>query len=410
MNYYEVNFDGLVGPTHNYAGLAEGNLASASNSKNTSFPKAAALQGLEKMKALHELGIKQAILPPLQRPHLSILKKLGYSGKPKKIIAKAAKNTPDLLASVYSSSSMWTANCATVSPSTDTKDQKLHLTPANLISNFHRSIEAEDSYKLLKLIFSDPKKFKVHQPLPSSEDYSDEGAANHMRLSSIDFSKGIELFVYGKEKGKVSSKKYPARQHLNASIAIIRTHKLCPENSFLLKQSPKAIEKGVFHNDVISTGNANFLLTHESAFSFQKKNLQSLSQLFKSSCNDSLIIKTVSSQELSIEEAIKSYLFNSQIVSLADSSMVLIAPEECRQNAKTKAVIDSMILHHELPLNDVKYFDLKQSMSNGGGPACLRLRVLMNDSEIEAMNQNFLFSNKLYKKLKKWINKLWYEH
>ena len=202
MKYREVNFDGLVGPNHNYAGLAQGNLASATNSKNTSYPKAAALQGLEKMKALFELGLTQGILPPLQRPDLVCLKKLGFTGKPKKIISKAANAAPELLAAVYSSSSMWTANAATVSPSCDTKDKRLHLTPANLNSNFHRSIEMDHTHFNLKQIFNNKKLFEVHQPLPQTEELADEGSANHMRLSSKDFSKGLELFVYGKKKAE----------------------------------------------------------------------------------------------------------------------------------------------------------------------------------------------------------------
>ena len=229
MKYFEVNFDGLVGPNHNYAGLAQGNLASASNKQAISHPKTAALQGLEKMKAMHDLGLKQGIIPPLLRPNFSELKHLGFKGKVHTILNKAAKTAPELLTAVYSSSSMWTANCATVTPSCDAKDKRLHLTPANLVSNFHRSIEANENYGLLKLIFSNKKIFKIHPPLPKCDDFADEGAANHMRLSSSDFSKGLEIFVYGKEKGKTSSRKYPARQSLSASTSIIRNHKLSQE-------------------------------------------------------------------------------------------------------------------------------------------------------------------------------------
>ena len=405
MKYVEVNFDGLVGPNHNYAGLAQGNLASTSNSKNVSHPKAAALQGLEKMKALFDLGVPQAILPPLLRPNLTELKNLGLKGKPHKIIEKAAKTAPDLLAAVYSSSSMWTANCATVTPSCDAKDNKLHLTPANLVSNFHRSIESDDNYNLLKLIFSDKKRFSIHRPLPKCDDFADEGAANHMRLSSKGFIKGLEVFIYGTEKGKVSTKKHSARQSLSASQNIIRNHKLSQKNSYLLKQSSGIIDRGVFHNDVIATSNGNFLLTHESAFSYQKKNLKILSKLYQETCNDHLTIRTVSSEELSVDESVRCYLFNSQIVSLPDGKMLLAAPQECQELTNAKNLIDSILNDAKIPITQVKFFNLKQSMSNGGGPACLRLRILMNKAELKSMNQTFLFNNKLYKKLKKWIQK-----
>jgi succinylarginine dihydrolase len=65
---FEVNFDGLVGPTHNYAGLAPGNLHSINNKSKPSNPCEAALQGLDKMKLMHDLGYKQAIIPPQERP------------------------------------------------------------------------------------------------------------------------------------------------------------------------------------------------------------------------------------------------------------------------------------------------------------------------------------------------------
>ena len=51
MRAREINFDGLVGPSHNYAGLSPGNLASARNAGAISYPRAAALQGIEKMRS-----------------------------------------------------------------------------------------------------------------------------------------------------------------------------------------------------------------------------------------------------------------------------------------------------------------------------------------------------------------------
>ncbi|MGA8031441.1 MAG: N-succinylarginine dihydrolase, partial [Casimicrobiaceae bacterium] len=44
-----MNFDGIPGPTHNYSGLAQGNLAAERNAQQVSNPREAALQGLEKM-------------------------------------------------------------------------------------------------------------------------------------------------------------------------------------------------------------------------------------------------------------------------------------------------------------------------------------------------------------------------
>ena len=146
----EANFDGLVGPTHNYAGLSAGNNASTSNAGGASNPKEAALQGLQKMKALQDLGLVQGVLPPQERPDLHTLRKLGFSGSDVQVLASAAKQAPLQLAACCSASSMWTANAATVSPSADCSDKRIHFTPANLNGMFHRSIEHETTGRSLK--------------------------------------------------------------------------------------------------------------------------------------------------------------------------------------------------------------------------------------------------------------------
>ena len=136
----EINFDGLIGPTHNYAGLSQGNLASQKNLHQTSNPQAAALQGLDKMRLIMEQGIPQGFFLPHERPHLPTLRKLGFGGTDEEVINQVAKKNPALLKNIYSASSMWAANAATFSPSIDSYDQNIHITPANLNSMFHRSI------------------------------------------------------------------------------------------------------------------------------------------------------------------------------------------------------------------------------------------------------------------------------
>ncbi|MCM8536472.1 MAG: N-succinylarginine dihydrolase [Lentisphaeraceae bacterium] len=405
MSYREVNFDGLVGPNHNYAGLAAGNLASSKNSNCTSYPRQAALQGLEKMKFLHDQGLTQGLLPPQQRPDLKILRKLGFSGNDNQILAKAYKLKPHLLAAVYSASSMWTANCATITPSCDTKDNKVHLTPANLISNFHRSIEADFSQTLLKKIFKNSKHFKVHNPLPKSDSFSDEGAANHMRLSSKSLDSGIGLFVYGRQAKTSSTKKFIARQNLTASEQVIFSHNIKTECYQLAQQNPSAIDFGVFHNDVISTSNENFLFTHQEAFTKQKDFLKELQENYYRVTNQELLIKSISNSDLSVKEAIKTYIFNTQIVTLGSGQMKIIAPTECENSPEASKIILDLISDNSYPVSSVKYLDLKQSMSNGGGPACLRLRVTLSKEELDQIHQGVLITDSLYIKLKAWINR-----
>ena len=97
MKTYEVNFDGLVGNTHNYAGLAIGDKASMQHAFSISHPKEAALQGLGKMKLLMDLGLKQAVLPPQPRPAIPFLKSLGFKGNdPAMILKKAYEADPHL--------------------------------------------------------------------------------------------------------------------------------------------------------------------------------------------------------------------------------------------------------------------------------------------------------------------------
>lgn len=409
--YFEYNFDGLVGPTHNYAGLAVGNVASKMNYKTESNPKAAALQGLAKMKRLHDLGLKQAVLPPQPRPDLKFLKSLGFTGSNEQILTQALKQVPRLFSASYSASSMWTANAATVSPSLDTYDNRLHFTPANLAYNIHRSIEAETTYKIFTRIFNDQKYFAVHKYLMHSQELGDEGAANHTRFCTDYSSKGVGLFVYGREfyNNKAPKPKiFPARQTLEASKAVARQHGLDLDNIFFLQQNPDAIDAGVFHNDVCAVGNQNILLCHELAFIDQTNNLAKLKDRCTANNIDLNIIE-ISNSDLPLDDMVSSYLFNSQLVNI-DNNKALIAPKECMENIRAHHVINNIINDSNNNINEVIYVDCRQSMRNGGGPACLRLRVLLSEQETQAITANVILSNQLFSELESWINKHYREH
>lgn len=79
MKAREVNFDGLVGLTHHYAGLSFGNEASTKHRFQVSNPRLAAKQGLLKMKALADAGFPQAVIPPHERPFIPVLRQLGLA-------------------------------------------------------------------------------------------------------------------------------------------------------------------------------------------------------------------------------------------------------------------------------------------------------------------------------------------
>ena len=397
----EANFDGLVGPTHNYAGLSWGNVASKSNVRAESNPREAALQGLAKMKRLADRGYVQGILPPHERPHIPTLRKLGFGGTDSQILEQAAKANPSILAAVSSASTMWTANAATVSPSADTADHRVHFTPANLSAKFHRSIEHEVTGRALKAIFTDESYFAHHPALPSVSHFGDEGAANHTRLCSGYGEPGVELFVYGQiafNEDAPAPVKYPARQTLEASQAIARLHGLRDRNLVFAQQSPAAIDSGVFHNDVIAVGNGNTLFYHELAFLDED---QVLADVRSRLSGAELEAVRVSSAEVPLEDAVASYLFNSQLLNTPDG-MLLAVPGECREIPSVSRYLDSLVASGG-PITSVEVFDVKQSMRNGGGPACLRLRVVLTDDEFKAINRGVILTDQLYERLTTWV-------
>lgn len=408
MLTFEINFDGIIGPTHNYAGLAYGNVASQAHEGLVSHPKQAALQGVQKMKRLFDLGLPQAVLPPQERPHLPTLRRLGFSGKDFEVITKAYKKNPKEFLSVCSAASMWTANAATVSPSADTQDHQVHITPANLFSKRHRSIEAPTTARVLKTIFPEDTAFVHHDPLPQEEKFGDEGAANHTRLCESHEKPGVELFVFGKkisDAKKDLPKRFPARQTLEASEKITKLHQLNPNSVVFAKQNPEAIDAGVFHNDVISVGNENVFFYHEKAFHLGEKIISELKEKFSRASQKELVMIAVSEKEIPLEEVVKTYLFNTQLFTLPNGSMMLLAPKECEESKVVNDYLKNLLTQKNHPVQKIEFVDVRQSMQNGGGPACLRLRVVLTEKEKKTINQNVLFSNALYERLTNWVTK-----
>lgn len=395
MNETEINFDGIVGPTHNFAGLSFGNLASMQGANEASNPKRAALEGLEKMRFLASLGVPQAVLPPHERPHLSTLRALGYAGSDAMILDRVGKSSSVLLAAVSSASSMWSANAATVSPSAFTSDRKVHFTPANLVTQFHRSIEPTTTMRVLRSVFRDSSHFVVHDPLPATSHFADEGAANHTRL--VGSGQALEIFTWGRVGFDLRSNvtKFPARQTFEACQAIARRHGLL--NPFFVRQSPRAIDGGAFHNDVVAVGHRDVLLIHELAWDEQPHTLDELRKVLPG-----LRVIEISDQQLPLADAIKSYLFNSQLVTTPTGEIHLIAPVECQINEAARRVCDT--LPREV-IAQVHYVDVRQSMKNGGGPACLRLRVAVTPEECGAVNMRVMLGDALYGSLKAWIER-----
>jgi succinylarginine dihydrolase len=402
LAYREFNFDGLVGPTHHYGGLAEGNRASVGHRFQVSHPRTAALQGLEKMRVLAAMGVGQAVLPPLNRPRLDLLRWAGFTGSDQQMIEAALQHSPSLLSAAFSASGMWTANAAIFAPSSDSRDGCVHITPANLISNLHRSLEADETAGLLKKVFPDLSLFKHHPPLPKSVAFSDEGAANHIRLVGSEGGRGAHLFVYGREYfGSNPLTRYPQRQTLEACQAIARLHQLPEEAVVFARQSPAAIDAGVFHNDVISTGHEALFLYHAEAFADGRSVVDRLKRVFEETQHRSLC--TIEINEFSLTESVQSYFFNSQIVTRSDGRLVMVAPAESEENEKVRAVVTGLVKGADAVIADVVFLNLRESMQNGGGPACLRTRVVLNEEEQSAVPARLFFSEPLFDKLSSWV-------
>ena len=403
----EYNFDGLVGPTHNYAGLSRGNLASRTHAGQVANPRRAALQGIGKMRFVLGLGAGQAVLPPQHRPDLRTLRRLGFSGSDEEILAQAARD-PDagdqLLRLCSSAAAMWTANAATCAPSADAADARLHLVPANLTAMFHRALEAETTTRVLRAIFANDKHFAVHDPLPGAGQFSDEGAANHTRL----FTEGrpaVHLFAWGRRAfGGPSSAgepvRFPARQTFESSRALARLLQISPGQALFPQQDPRGIDAGAFHTDVLAVGSGRVLLLHEQAFVGADALVEELRRRLGSSFRPVIAREA----ELPAASAIAAYPFNSQLLKLADDNYCIVAPEEAREEPHARAFLERVVAE-ENPVRAVHHLALSDSMKNGGGPACLRQRISLTDEERAAVQARVFIDEPLLAELEAWAGR-----
>lgn len=374
----EMNFDGLVGPTHNYAGLSSDNVASVTHRDQVASPRAAALEGIAKMRTLMDLGVPQAILPPHERPHIPTLRRLGFFGTDDAVLRRVAAQSPHLLAMTSSASAMWTANAATVCASCDSDDGLVHLTPANLVSHGHRAIETATTRRILQAIFDDERHFTVHEPLPATATFADEGAANHVRLGPMD-GPGVHLMVFGRTGDGSGRGGAGPRQTLAASQAIARLHGTTGRTIFA-KQHPGAVRAGAFHNDVVAVGRGGVLLCHERAYAAQRTVLAQLRRAL-AAVDVRFRPIVVPEAQVPLDDAVRSYLFNGQLVGDRDGRMTLVVPTECRDVPTIAAWLAHAESDPDNPLERVVYVDVRESMRNGGGPACLRLCVPMSGDE-----------------------------
>lgn len=408
----EVNFEGLPGPSYLHAGLPIGNLAAARNAAAISNPRLAAFESIRKMRALHALGVKQVLVPPYPRPSVSLLRACGYTGTDADVILSAGRERPDLLRASYSAAGMWFANAASVSPSSDTGDGRLHVTPSNMVTNVARAIDSRCTDIVMRWLL--PEEIACHHaPLPPSMQLSDEGAANAMRFCRSPGEPGVTTFVFGrttkltpagvrKQWGTEVPMVHEARHAYDASEAIARQHGLRPDAVSFIRQNPRAIDGGAFHNDVIATSHENILLFHSDAFVNADQGVSQLRTVVERVCQVELVAIEISAEDLSVEQAVKTYLFNSQIVTVPSGRMVMLVTEQCVQDPQACAVLKRLVADRRIPIDEFYPVALSESMTGGGGPACLRLRVMMTRTERERVPMGAWIDDGLLEWLEEW--------
>jgi succinylarginine dihydrolase len=195
-------------------------------------------------------------------------------------------------------------------------------------------------------------------------------------------------------------RRFAARQTREASEAVARRHMLAPKRVLFARQHPDAIDAGVFHNDVIAVGSGLVLFCHERAYVDQTEVLAALAERI----GEAFTPIVVRESEVSLERAVSTYLFNSQLLELPGGGMLLVAPAECRHDAAVAALLERLVSSGG-PIREVLTFDLKQSMQNGGGPACLRLRVVLTPAERSAIKARIWLDDALYRELIAWVER-----
>jgi succinylarginine dihydrolase len=113
----------------------------------------------------------------------------------------------------------------------------------------------------------------------------------------------------------------------------------------------------------------------------------------------------VAEADLPLAEAIRSYLFNSQLLQVpGEDRLLLLAPAEVRETPRAWAVAEGLAASNG-PIGRLDYVEVRESMRNGGGPACLRLRVVLTPEELAAANPGQRLDDALYARLTDWVQR-----
>jgi succinylarginine dihydrolase len=251
---------------------------------------------------------------------------------------------------------------------------------------------------MLRRLFRDAPGVEVHDPLPALAALGDEGAANHTRLCGAD-GIGHHLLVHGRAgdlPAAAGPQRWPARQTREASAAVARLGRLPAGRALSARQHPAGIDAGAFHNDVVMVGDGDRLLLHGLALVDQAAVLDELRRRVPG-----LRVAEIGDEELSLAEAVASYLFNSQLLA-TPGGHVLVAPAQAgegRAGAAVRRLIDQGFIAR------AEFIDLGESMANGGGPACLRLRVPLAPAELAGLAPGVRLDEARLDRLEAWVDR-----
>jgi succinylarginine dihydrolase len=217
----------------------------------------------------------------------------------------------------------------------------------------------------------------------------------------------------------VSGVSFPARQNIEASKAIARRnlldpdrtlfaeqsekaiarlHRLDPDRVIFAEQSAEAIAAGAFHNDVVAVANERVLFAHEQAFADKTGLVDAQERLVPG-----FEYVEVAAAEVPLADAIRSYLFNAQLVTPPGGDPTLILPSEARETASVWRWVERHLAGNG-PIRRVEVVDVRQSMANGGGPACLRLRVV---ADPQAVDPRFLVDEARLDRIAEAVSEHW---
>src|SRR5262249_54124149 len=116
-----------------------------------------------------------------------------------------------------------------------------------------------------------------------------------------------------------------------------------------------------------------------------------------------LRLVVASNEELPVPDAVGAYPFNSQVLTGRDGRKLIVAPEESRESPTARRFLERVVAEGHVAGGH--YLDVRQSMNNGGGPACLRQRIVLTDDERAAIRANVFLTDTLADALEAWIER-----